>query len=262
MSYYHAMNFRLPAGQHFGAISKSYDVAGFTLTQTAYAPNLKLPRRRCELAQGRTIPPIRTTIAAREKELSAEERQQVENNLKQMGAPKIRAPYHRLPAELQAARLWVLAQPRHYTADSYPFFEEEFAAVYAARQKQEYPLGAAPLAVLLQKPGYGDPPPGVSAEEWKQINEENQPLIQVIQSTLLGHQAGAQFGFARLLALFQLFVERDLSFEAFLFLFQDIALLRIGCAVDGLLQFLPSFKPGAGWNDITTPRQKSMEFKL
>jgi AraC family transcriptional regulator len=44
------MSFRLPAGQHFGAISKSYDLAGFTLTQTAYAPNLKLPRHAHERA--------------------------------------------------------------------------------------------------------------------------------------------------------------------------------------------------------------------
>src|SRR5262245_55414199 len=44
------MNFQLPAGQHFGAISKSYDVAGFTLTQTTYAPNLKLPRHAHERA--------------------------------------------------------------------------------------------------------------------------------------------------------------------------------------------------------------------
>lgn len=37
------MRFKLPAGQHFGAISKSYDVAGFTLTKTAYAPNFETP---------------------------------------------------------------------------------------------------------------------------------------------------------------------------------------------------------------------------
>jgi hypothetical protein len=44
------MSFRLPAGQHYGAISKSYDVAGFTLTQTAYAPNLHLPNHAHERA--------------------------------------------------------------------------------------------------------------------------------------------------------------------------------------------------------------------
>jgi pimeloyl-ACP methyl ester carboxylesterase len=152
------------------------EVAGLVLVDSTHEDTVLLmnnkPRRMRELAQGRTIPPIRTTISAAEKELSAEEKQQAENTMKQMGGPKIRAPYDLLPTELQAMRLWVLAQPRHYTADSYPFFEEEFAAVYAARQQQEYPLGDAPLAVLLQKPGYGNPPSGVSAEEWKQINEE------------------------------------------------------------------------------------------
>jgi len=152
------------------------EVVGMVLVDSTHEDTVLLmnskPRRMRELSQGRTIPPVRTTISAAEKELSAEEKQQVENNLKEMGAPKIGAPYNRLPTESQAARLWALAQPRHYTADSYSYFAEEFAAVYAARQQQEYPLGDAPLAVLLQKPGYDDPPPGVSAEEWKQINEE------------------------------------------------------------------------------------------
>jgi AraC family transcriptional regulator len=44
------MSFKLPAGQHFGAISKSYDLAGFTLTKTAYSPNLKLSKHAHELA--------------------------------------------------------------------------------------------------------------------------------------------------------------------------------------------------------------------
>jgi len=37
------MSVKLPAGQHFVAISKSYDVAGFMLTKTAYSPNFKTP---------------------------------------------------------------------------------------------------------------------------------------------------------------------------------------------------------------------------
>jgi AraC family transcriptional regulator len=44
------MSFRLSAGQHFGAISKSYDMAGITLTHTAYVPNLKLPNHAHERA--------------------------------------------------------------------------------------------------------------------------------------------------------------------------------------------------------------------
>ena len=115
--------------------------------------NGKFVRMR-ERAQGRTIPPIRTTISAAEKELSAEERQLFENTSKQMGAPKIGPPFDRLPAEIQAMRLWGLAQPHYLSADSYPYMSEEFAEIYVARQKQEYPLGDIPLAVLLKKPGY------------------------------------------------------------------------------------------------------------
>lgn len=44
------MGIRLQAGQHFGAIAKRYDVAGFTLTQTAYVPNLHLPNHAHERA--------------------------------------------------------------------------------------------------------------------------------------------------------------------------------------------------------------------
>lgn len=50
MHYHHAMSLRLPAGEHFGAIASRYDVAGFTLTQTAYAPNLHLPLHAHERA--------------------------------------------------------------------------------------------------------------------------------------------------------------------------------------------------------------------
>ena len=102
--------------------------------------------------------------------MTAEEKEQIEGFLKE--PPRIRSPYDRLPAQLQAARLWALAQPRHRVADSFPYFEEEFAEVYAARQKNPQPLGDTPLVILLTKPGFGDPPPGIPADEWKRINEE------------------------------------------------------------------------------------------
>ena len=106
-----------------------------------------------------------------ETELSPQEKQQAEAFIKQIGPLKIGRPYSQLPAELQAARLWVMAQPKHYTADNY-YMGEEFADLYAARRKQVYPLGEAPLAVLLPKPEAGNPPPGVSADEWKRLNDE------------------------------------------------------------------------------------------
>jgi AraC family transcriptional regulator len=47
--YNHIMSFRPPAGEHFGAIADC-DVAGFTLTHTAYAPNQHLPPHAHERA--------------------------------------------------------------------------------------------------------------------------------------------------------------------------------------------------------------------
>jgi AraC family transcriptional regulator len=49
IGYRRGMSFRPPAGEHFGAIADC-DVAGFTLTQTAYTPNLHLPRHAHERA--------------------------------------------------------------------------------------------------------------------------------------------------------------------------------------------------------------------
>ncbi len=171
------------AGQSLGGLmirvfASQYpkEVAGMILVDSTHEDaelmlNGKFQRMR-ELSQGRPLPPIRTTISAAEKEVSAEEKQQVEIFLKQTGVPKIGAPYNRLPAKIQAMRLWALAQPRYYTAMDYPYLHEEFAEIYAARQKQEYPLGATPLVVLLPKPGIGDPPHGISADEWRRVNEE------------------------------------------------------------------------------------------
>ena len=152
------------------------EVAGMVLVDSTHEDtvlmmNGKFQRMR-ELSQGRTIPPIRTTISAAEKDLSAEEKEQTADILKR--APKIGSPYNLLPADLQAARLWVLTQQRHYTADGDPYWGEEFAELYAARQKEEQQLGDRPLVVLLTNPGPpgGKPPSGFSADEWQRVNEE------------------------------------------------------------------------------------------
>jgi len=130
------------------------EVAGMVLVDSTHEDtqlslNGKIQRMR-ELSEGRTIPPVQTTIRAAEKELSAEEREQVENTLKQIGSPSIGPPFDRLPAEIQAMRLWGLTQPNHFVADSDPYWSEEFAEIYASRKKQEYPLGDIPLIVLTR----------------------------------------------------------------------------------------------------------------
>lgn len=152
------------------------EVAGMVLVDSTHEDtvlmmNGKFQRMR-ELSQGRTIPPIGTSITPAEKELSAEEKEQIEGFLKMIGPPKIDAPYDRLPKEMQAARLWVMTRPKHYTADNDPFGGEAFAEIYAARRQREFPLGHTPLIVLLPKSNTGNPPPGISAEDWKRINDE------------------------------------------------------------------------------------------
>jgi pimeloyl-ACP methyl ester carboxylesterase len=132
--------------------------------------NGKIQRMR-ELSEGRTIPPIQTTISAADKTLPAEERQQIEDFLKQLGPPKIEPPFDRLPLEVQQVRLWALAQPQHYAADNDPYWGEEFTEIYAARRAHEYPLGDIPLVVLTRgKREYPD------TEEGRQLDEDRKRL--------------------------------------------------------------------------------------
>jgi len=156
------------------------EVAGMVLVDSTHEDtqlgiNGKIQRMR-ELSQGRTIPPVQTAIRAAEKELTAEEKQQVEDTLKRIGSPKIGPPFDRLPADIQAMRLWGLTRPNHYVADSDPYWSEEFAEIYASRKKQEYPLGDIPLIVLTR--GKREYP---NNEVGDQLNEERKRL----QSDLL-----------------------------------------------------------------------------
>ena len=110
-------------------------------------------------------------IPATDKELSGEQRQKIEEFMKMIGPPKIDPPYTKLPPEAQKQRLWARSQPKHFAADDDPYWGEEFAEIYTARQKQEHPLGDIPLVVLVG--GKEDKsPPGFSAAEWTKLNEE------------------------------------------------------------------------------------------
>ncbi len=130
----------------------------------------KLQRVR-ELSQGRALPPIQTTISSTDKTLPAEEKQQIEDFLKQIGPPKIAPPFHQLSPDIQRVRLWALARLEHYAADKDPYWGEEFAALYSARKTGEYPLGDLPLIVLTRgKSEYPD------TEVGRQLNEERKRM--------------------------------------------------------------------------------------
>jgi pimeloyl-ACP methyl ester carboxylesterase len=158
----------------------SKEVAGMVFVDSTHEDtqlfmNGKVQRMR-ELSQGRTIPPIQAAISTADKALSADEKLQTDDLLKQIGPPKIEPPFNRLPPGIQQTRLWALAQPNHYVADNDPYWAEEFAEIYAARKTQRYPLGDIPLIVLTRgKSEYPD------TETGRQLNEERKRM----QSDLL-----------------------------------------------------------------------------
>ena len=130
----------------------------------------KLVRVR-EGAKGIAVPPVQTMQSSPPKPPAAEDIEQFEFNQKMFGAPKTEPPFDKFPVSTQAMRRWFLAQPPRAAAGP-DFWAEELQAMYIARAKAPYQLGDKPLLVLLAKPGDGDSPPGISADEWKRLNDE------------------------------------------------------------------------------------------
>ena len=164
-----------------GLIARSYaeqyagEVAGMVLVDSTHEDTTllyqgKLVRVR-EGARGVAVPAVQTMRSSPPKPPAAEDIGQFEFNQKMFGAPKTEPPFDKLPASIQAMRLWFLAQPPRAAAGP-DFWAEELQAMYIARAKTPYQLGDKPLVVMLAKPGSGSPPPDISAEEWKRINEE------------------------------------------------------------------------------------------
>ncbi|HEX8723140.1 MAG TPA: alpha/beta hydrolase [Pyrinomonadaceae bacterium] len=122
-------------------------------------------------ARGRLVPAPQTVRNSPPRPASKEDVEQFEFNRKVFGAPKIEPPFDKLPARARAARLWFLSRPPRSAAGE-DFWAEELQAMYEARAKSPRPLGDTPLVVLLPGPEHGDPPQGISADEWRSVNEE------------------------------------------------------------------------------------------
>ena len=151
------------------------EVAGMVLVDSTHEDTTlmyqgKLVRVR-EGAKGIAVPPVQTMQSSPPKPPAAEDVEQFEFNQKMFGAPKTEPPFDRLPASTQAMRLWFRSQPPASAGES-DFWAEELQAMYLARVKTPYQLGDTPVAVLLTKPAGGNPPPGISPEEWKRITDE------------------------------------------------------------------------------------------
>ena len=121
-------------------------------------------------AKDRVVPPVQTMKTSPPKPPSEQDKKQAEFNLQVFGAPKIEAPFDKLPPEVQKIRLWALSHPK-LSAAADDFWPEELQSMYVARRINPSPLGNKPLIVLMAGKS-DDPPSGVSAEEWKRLMDE------------------------------------------------------------------------------------------
>ena len=153
----------------------SSEVAGMVLVDSTHEDTTlmyqgKLVRVR-ESAKGIAVPPVQTMKSSPPRPPVAEDIEQFEFNQKMFGAPKTESPFDKLPASIQTMRLWFRSQPPRAAAGS-DYWAEELQAMYLARTKTPYQLGDKPLVVILATSDSGNPPPGISADEWKRISEE------------------------------------------------------------------------------------------
>ena len=166
------------------------EVAGIVLIDSTHEDttlmiNGKLAHMR-ELAKPDPVPAVQTMKSAPPKPVTKEDLDQFESNLKS-NPPKIGATFNKLPESIQAMRLWFLQQPPRGGGGGMDFFAEELRDIYAARARTPYLLSNLPLVVLLPKTGYGKPPRGIDADEWKRVNEEKRQ--QKIEFTNLSHNS-------------------------------------------------------------------------
>jgi len=151
------------------------EVAGMVLVDATHEDTTLFlqgkPVRMRELARRVAVPAVQTMKSSPPKPVTREEIDQFEDQLKASGPPKIGETFAKLPPSSQAMRVWALSQPPKGSRGE-GFFAEELQAMYEARAKQTFPLGDRPLLVLLPKFEYGNPPFGLSVEEWKRIVDE------------------------------------------------------------------------------------------
>jgi pimeloyl-ACP methyl ester carboxylesterase len=122
-------------------------------------------------AKGLPIPAPQTMLSSPPKPPTKEDIEQFQFNQQTFGAPKISPPFDKLSPSIQAMRLWFQSRPPRAAAGA-DLWAEELQVMYAARAQAPYQLRAIPLVVILPKPEYGSPPPGVTSDEWKRINEQ------------------------------------------------------------------------------------------
>jgi pimeloyl-ACP methyl ester carboxylesterase len=123
-----------------------------------------------EAATGRGVPAARTLAESPPRPPTEDDLKQAEFNRQVFGPPKIAPPFDRLPARARALRLWALTNQKLQAA-SEDFWAEELREMHEARARRPRQLGDLPLVTLVGARA-GEPPPGVSAEEWARLAAE------------------------------------------------------------------------------------------
>lgn len=132
------------------------DVAGMVLLDVGTETSLMFIDGRWtrwfSSSRARLIPAPRGSMADTERVLSDAERKGAAEFWKLNGPPAIEAPYDKLPAPVQATRLWAMSQPSSVTSDFDPYLAEELTLLLARRITEPHPLGAMPLIVIGKTP--------------------------------------------------------------------------------------------------------------
>ncbi|MCM3871500.1 MAG: alpha/beta hydrolase [Pyrinomonadaceae bacterium] len=151
------------------------EVAGMVLIDPTHEDTTlmyqgKLVRIR-DGAKGTPVPDVQTMKTSPPKPPTANDIEQFAFNQKMFGAPKTEPPFDKLTEFTQKVRLSFQSQPPRAAAGP-DYWAEELQAMYMSRAKTPYQLGDKPLVVIIPKPDSGNPPPGISVDEWKRVSEE------------------------------------------------------------------------------------------
>jgi pimeloyl-ACP methyl ester carboxylesterase len=128
-------------------------------------------KREPETATGQTVPAPKAGPPLRMEDIPAEPLAQIRRAAADAAAQPLGLPYTKLTSDAQAARLWALAQPKHYAANNSPFNGDEAAALLARRRASAQLLGDLPLVVVTRDEAITTGPRAAERESERQQHQ-------------------------------------------------------------------------------------------
>lgn len=116
-----------------------------------------------QLSRGRIVPEVQEKM----------QNQRAAQPMRAAPEGRLDPPYDRLPPRAQQFRRAALhGEFRGTSSSEFDFLPEEMNDLWARRQKDAVPLGDKPLIVISAATRIGPAPPEVTADDWRQLNEE------------------------------------------------------------------------------------------